>query len=187
MRTKDENKTKAIKHAVIELSQSEGLTNLTTAKVAKLAGVSPATIYLKYKDKTDMLSRIYEEVKTELHAGVQESILDAGDDVEAQLRAVLNYSVQQWHKYPKESEFINALWTNQELLDASAIESGNQKEGPLVDLFARIDANPAFINVPRVILEAFASLPGTVRQLASNNDQALIDQTIDLILKALKV
>lgn len=75
MRTKDENKIKAIKDAVIALCEADGFTNLTTAKVAKRAGVSPATIYLYYQDKTDLLSRLYEEVKDDLHKALLVSLL----------------------------------------------------------------------------------------------------------------
>src|SRR5699024_7513431 len=74
MRKIDKNKQRAIKQAVFDLSQSEGLFNMTTAKIAKTAGVSPATIYLYYQDKTDLLSRIYEEVKTNLHDGLDKVI-----------------------------------------------------------------------------------------------------------------
>ena len=42
----DEQKKLKIKAAVMTLVDQDGLTNLTTAKVAKTAGVSPATLYI---------------------------------------------------------------------------------------------------------------------------------------------
>lgn len=187
MRTKDENKVKAIKEAVIALCQQDGFTNLTTAKVAKRAGVSPATIYLNYVDKTDMLSRLYEEVKDDLHKGLAGAIAAAGDDVEAQIRAMLHYSIAQTVGHPKEAHFVSALWTNQELLDDAARAYGQTAAGPLVKLYQRISDAPEFIDAPEVIVAAFATVPTVVLQTATTEvDDDTIEQTIDLVVKVLK-
>ncbi|WP_125710420.1 TetR/AcrR family transcriptional regulator [Lacticaseibacillus porcinae] len=187
MRTKDENKVKAIKEAVIALCQKDGFTNLTTAKVAKRAGVSPATIYLNYEDKTDMLSRLYEEVKADLHKGLAGVIAAAGDSVEAQIRAMLHYSIEQVQAHPQESHFVSALWTNQELLDDAARAYGQTAAGPLVKLYQRIEDSPEFIDAPEVIVASIATLPTLVLQTATTSvDDATIAQTIDLVVKALK-
>lgn len=187
MRTKDENKIKAIKEAVIALCEADGFTNLTTAKVAKRAGVSPATIYLYYQDKTDLLSRLYEEVKDDLHKGLAGAIAAAGDDVEAQVRAMLRYSITQTQQYPKESHFVSALWTNQELLDDAARAYGQTAAGPLVKLYQQIAASPDFIDAPEVIVASFATVPQLVLQTANESvDASVIEQTIDIVIKALK-
>lgn len=187
MRTKDENKVKAIKEAVITLCEKDGFTNLTTAKVAKRAGVSPATIYLNYQDKTDMLSRLYEEVKDDLHKGLAGAISAAGDNVEAQLRAMLHYSITQAEQHPQESHFVSALWTNQELLDDDARAYGRVAAGPLLKLYQHIVASPDFIDAPEVIVAAVATLPTIVLQTATTPvDDGTINQAIDLAVKALR-
>ncbi|WP_338215482.1 TetR/AcrR family transcriptional regulator [Lacticaseibacillus salsurivasis] len=187
MRTKDENKIRAIKAAVIALAQQDGFTNLTTAKVAKRAGVSPATIYLNYKDKTDMLSRLYEEVKDDLHQGLAEAIAAAGAEIEAQLRAALHFSVAQTLAHPREAHFVSALWTNQELLDDAARAYGQGTAAPLVQLFQRLNASPDFTDAPAVIVASVASLPTIVLQTATDSvNQATIEQAIDVAVKALK-
>ena len=188
MRTKDENKIKAIKAAVIDLCQSDGFTNLTTAKVAKRAGVSPATIYLYYHDKTDLLSRLYEEVKDDLHAGLAGKIAAAGDDTAAQLRAMLQFSVAQAKRFPKESHFISALWTNQELLDESARAYGNVDAGPLLKLYQRVHDDPDFINCSDTVVASLANVPTTMIQTTSGSvSDDELNQAIDLVIKALKV
>jgi AcrR family transcriptional regulator len=187
MRKKDENKVRAIREAVIQLCAADGFTNLTTAKVAKLAGVSPATIYLNYKDKTDMLSRLYEEVKEDLHQGLSEAIAAAGEGIDAQLRAMLNFSITQAEKFPKESHFVSALWTNQELLDESARAFGNRAAGPLMELYQRIQDSSEFINAPESVVATMAAVPLLVIQNADNDiDESTVNQAIDLVLKALK-
>lgn len=186
MRTKDENKVKAIRQAVIDLSQKDGFTNLTTANVAKKAEVSPATIYLYYKDKTDLLSRLYEEVKTDLHEGLAAEINAAGTDLTAQLDAMLHFSVKQAQEFPKESHFISALWTNQELLDEQAQLFGSQEAGPLLDLYERIQANPGFIDASPAILGTFCSTPIVLIQTVPEVSNAEIEQTIALVIKTIQ-
>lgn len=61
LRKKDEEKQKCIKEAVVQLILQEGFHGASIAKIAKLAGVSPATVYIYYENKEDMLRNIYEE------------------------------------------------------------------------------------------------------------------------------
>ncbi|MCW3467297.1 TetR/AcrR family transcriptional regulator [Chitinophaga nivalis] len=61
MRVRDESKIQAITAKAIEMVANDGLENLGINRLAKAAGVSPATIYIYYKDKDDLLTRISEE------------------------------------------------------------------------------------------------------------------------------
>ena len=61
MRTKDPDKQKRIKAAVVELILREGIDGASVSKIAKEAGVSPATIYVYYTSKEDMLSEVFRE------------------------------------------------------------------------------------------------------------------------------
>lgn len=186
MRTKDEKKISAIKTAVIDLCQKDGFTNLTTAKVAKEAGVSPATIYLYYADKTDLLSRLYEEVKRSLHQGLTQQIEAAGPDLEQQLKAMLSYSVERVRQHPKESHFISALWTNQELLDDQAIEFGQSSEAPVTKLYNRLEQSDQFIDMSQEVFETFATVPTMVLQLDLNVTASALEQSIQMVIKAMK-
>ena len=55
MRTRDENKIEAIFQQALELIVNEGFDGFSMQKLAKAAGVSPATIYIYFKDKEDLL------------------------------------------------------------------------------------------------------------------------------------
>lgn len=61
MRTKDPDKQKRIKDAVVELILREGIDGASVSKIAREAGVSPATIYVYYTSKEDMLSEVFRE------------------------------------------------------------------------------------------------------------------------------
>ncbi len=62
MRVKDENKIRAINKKAIEIIVKEGLDGLSMQKLAKAAKVSPATIYLYYKNREDFIIQLYQEL-----------------------------------------------------------------------------------------------------------------------------
>ena len=66
MRRKDDEKEQRIRHAVIELMLQEGFNGTSIAKIARLAGVSPATVYIYYENKEEMLQDIYLEYSEEV-------------------------------------------------------------------------------------------------------------------------
>lgn len=61
MRKKDDEKQNSIKRSVVQLILQEGFHGTSISKIAKLAGVSPATVYIYYQNKEEMLRDIYQE------------------------------------------------------------------------------------------------------------------------------
>ncbi len=59
MRTKDESKDLAIREKALEMIVKDGFEGLSMGKLAKAANVSPATIYLYYKNREDLLNQLY--------------------------------------------------------------------------------------------------------------------------------
>ncbi|NNG26616.1 MAG: TetR/AcrR family transcriptional regulator [Ignavibacteriaceae bacterium] len=66
MRIKDELKQEAIIQATIKLVNKIGFVSSSVAKIAKEANVSPATIYIYYKNKEDLLVSTYIEIKKKM-------------------------------------------------------------------------------------------------------------------------
>ena len=66
MRKKDDEKEKSIKEAVIKLILQEGFHGTSISKIAKAAGVSPATVYIYFENKEIMLQDIYSEYSEEI-------------------------------------------------------------------------------------------------------------------------
>lgn len=66
MRKKDDEKYRNIKEAVIKLILKEGFHGTSMSKIAKEAGVSPATVYIYYQNKEMMLQDIYREYSEEI-------------------------------------------------------------------------------------------------------------------------
>ena len=62
MRTRDANKENSIREKAIEMIVKEGLDGFSMQKLAKAAAVSPATLYIYYKDRDDLVTQIATEV-----------------------------------------------------------------------------------------------------------------------------
>lgn len=60
-RRKDDEKQQNIKNAVVQLILEEGFQGASISKIARAAGVSPATVYIYYDNKDAMLRDIYRE------------------------------------------------------------------------------------------------------------------------------
>jgi AcrR family transcriptional regulator len=63
MRRKDEFKQDALFRATVKLVNEIGFVSSSVAKIAKEAGISPATIYIYYENKEDLLVSTYMDIK----------------------------------------------------------------------------------------------------------------------------
>jgi len=61
MRPKNLIKEEAIRSVALQMIAEEGLENLSMQKLAKVAGISPRTIYIKYENKEDLLIKLFIE------------------------------------------------------------------------------------------------------------------------------
>lgn len=66
MRTKDDEKDSALFEATVKLVNEIGFASSSVSKIAREAGVSPATIYVYYKNKEDLLVSTYIAIKLDL-------------------------------------------------------------------------------------------------------------------------
>jgi AcrR family transcriptional regulator len=94
MRKKDDEKEKSIKEAVIKLILQEGFHGTSISKIAKTAGVSPATVYIYFENKEIMLQSIYSEYSEEIFDYLLEQVNRrmAGPQIlEILIRSYYNY------------------------------------------------------------------------------------------------
>lgn len=74
MRRKDDRKQQNIKQAVLKLIVSEGLQGASISKIAREAGVSPATVYIYYDNKEAMLQDLYREYQQQVRNFLAERV-----------------------------------------------------------------------------------------------------------------
>ncbi|MCK7556425.1 TetR/AcrR family transcriptional regulator [Chitinophaga sedimenti] len=58
MRLRDEQKQAIVHQAALKMIVEDGLDGLSMQKLAKAAGISPATIYIYYKDRDDLILQV---------------------------------------------------------------------------------------------------------------------------------
>jgi TetR/AcrR family transcriptional repressor of multidrug resistance operon len=61
VRQRDESKELALREKAIEIIITEGFDGLSMQKLAKAANVSPATIYIYFKDREDLIEQIIQD------------------------------------------------------------------------------------------------------------------------------
>lgn len=94
MRKKDDQKQKNIKKAVIKLTLEEGFHGTSISKIAKAAGVSPATVYIYYENKEIMFHEIYLEYSEEIFHKLISKVhkdMDGKELIEVLIRSYYNY------------------------------------------------------------------------------------------------
>ena len=105
MRCKDTNKQQRIKEAVVQLILREGLSGLSMNKIAKEAGVSPATIYIYYENKEQMLADIFRDYANRAYDYLflqLRSDMGGAELIDTLIRGYADYIVN----YPEEFGFV---------------------------------------------------------------------------------
>ena len=72
MRIRDESKIESVFDEALSMVVREGFDGLSMQKLAKAAGVSPATIYIYFKDRDDLLLKLHRRERDRFFAFVME-------------------------------------------------------------------------------------------------------------------
>jgi len=108
MRARDENKEQAIRDNALEMVVDKGFDGLSMQKLAKKAGVSPATIYIYFKDREDLILQIYLRESVRLFDATLKNF-DPGMSFEEGLRIQWINRAKYCIKYPKQMHFLEQI------------------------------------------------------------------------------
>ena len=164
VRNKDEKKEKAIFDAAIGLITANGFADTSMSKIAKTADVSPATIYVYFENKEDMLNKTYSHVKREMATALAKG-LKPELSVEEAFKIIWNnfykYTVNNSVKFSFTEQFANSP-----IVDRIRREEGMSYFLPLFEWFERGKREKVFKNLSVEIFAAFAFAPliGLVKQ-----------------------
>lgn len=195
MRVKDTVKEENIRRKAIEMIVREGLQGFGINKLAKAAGVSPATIYIYFKDKEHLINTICMEIGTTL---IEFSLRDFDPDMsfEEGLRIQWKNRLAFFLQYPVEMEFFEVIRYTIFYEEVSKMMS--RDFGAILQRFMnKACQNKQLIALPFEVYWAVAF--GPLYQLVKfhtqgksyvNNNFDLTDkvmtQALNLVLKALK-
>lgn len=195
MRIRDENKKEAIFQKALEMIVNEGFEGLSMQRLARAAEVSPATIYIYFKDKEDMLLQLHKRE----HGRFMDNTVE-GFDPEMDFATGLATQWKNRAKYvidhPDRAHFMEHF-TFTPLL-AKSVQSRDPRFSDMMRRFvSKAIANKELVEMPFEVYwsVAFAPLYNLVRyHKAGMNLQGekfeltdtMLMQTLSLVLKALK-
>ena len=102
MRKKDDEKRNSIKKAVVEIILEQGMNGASISKIAKSAGVSPATVYIYYENKDEMLRDIYNEYAEDIFSHLLhqlDSHMSGEQFIDSLVREYYSYITSNEEKY----------------------------------------------------------------------------------------
>lgn len=133
MRKIDETKREQIIKSVFKITYEDGIANLSIGKIGKAVGVSKATIYIYFDNKTDMLGKIYLDVKDLMDDGLVK-LLDKNISYRDRVGNVLKHFAQKFIDHPLEANFMRSIQNNPTLVDKEVIEESEKMAEPLYNL-----------------------------------------------------
>ena len=195
MRTRDENKMEAIYREALKMVVNEGFEGLSMQRLAKSAGVSPATIYIYFQDKEDLLLQLHKRELDKYFAFILEEFdpeMDFATGLALQWKRRAQYVIE----HSDEAHFMEQFKYTP-LLPKTV----GMRDMHFVEVMRRF-VTKAIENKELVVMPfevywsvAFAPLYNLVRYHKSGMNHAgekfqltdaMLMQTLSLVLKALK-
>ena len=100
MRTRDQAKYDAIVKASINLTNELGMDGISISKIAKKARVSPATIYIYFENKEDLLTKLYRDIRRKMSQGALKG-LEEGMTTEEVFKSIWYHAFTFNLKHPE--------------------------------------------------------------------------------------
>lgn len=111
MRIKDEKKYESIILASMQQFREDGFAKASIAKIAKVAGVSPATIYIHFENKEDLILKLYLQLKKDMSEYVLSEV-DLDGCIESEYKKIwmnyYNFCFDEKDKIDYLMQFINS-------------------------------------------------------------------------------
>jgi len=195
MRPRDENKELLIRQKAIEMVVENGLGGFSVNKLAKAAGVSPATIYIYYKDKDDLITKLCVDVAGKM---MDYSFKDFSPEMDFAVGLKIQWQnrMKYFISYPTEMEFIEIMRYSRYYEEVSKtltttfgfilgpfMENSIQKK-QLIPLPFEVYWSIAFAPLYQLIKYHYQGKSYVNSSFELNEE--LMGQTLGLVLKALK-
>lgn len=157
IRQKCDKKRKALLEATLNLVNNNGFHDAPMSKIAKMASVSPATIYIYFENKQDLINQLYLEIKAAFSAyafknyNEEESVKDSFKQV------WMNIADFKLNQIP-ESNFLSQI-DNSPIVDEESRLKGLKHLQPLLDLWQRGQQKGVIKLVSPYLLYAYTIYP----------------------------
>ncbi len=161
MRPKNLIKEEAIRSIALQMIADDGLENLSMQKLAKAAGISPRTIYIKYDNKEDLLIKLFiEEVLGAYEKAILENFnpeMDFAEGVKKLWMNAFGYFKNNRHafvliQYGKSSPLLNKAYQEKNIREGDYF-------GPILHFLELNTAKGIIRNFPHEVNRALLFSP----------------------------
>mgnify|MGYP003645494495 FL=1 len=177
------DKKKALVKATIQLVNNNGFHATPMSKIAKMANVSPATIYLYFENKQDLLNQTYIEVKavyTEYAFETYKETMSVEAGFELIWKRIANFKLHEC-----ENAMFLAQCDNTPIIDETSRQEGIKHLQPLLDLWTRGKKEGIIKPISEYLLYAYAINPLSFLMMTQNRGAFTLDKShIDQAYKA---
>lgn len=177
------DKRNALIDATIELVNNNGFHATPMSKIAKMACVSPATIYLYFENKQDLVNKTYIEVKAS-YTAYAFATYNESMSVEKGFEIIWKRIAQFKLKESAYATFL-AQCDNTPMIDEASRQEGIKHLQPLLNLWARGKKEGLIKPLSDYMLYAYAINPLSFLMIAQNRGSIqLNDQQLEEAYKA---
>ncbi|WP_026839737.1 TetR/AcrR family transcriptional regulator [Gillisia sp. JM1] len=155
--SKGQNKREALVKATIKLVNNNGFHATPMSKIAKMAGISPGTIYLYFENKQNLINQVYIEVKASFS---DFAFMDYEEyfSVEKGFEKIWKNIAVFKLKEVEEAMFLSQC-DNTPMIDEPSRKEGLKHLQPLLDLWVRGQNEGIIKQVSPYMLYAFSIYP----------------------------
>ncbi|MBE7660354.1 TetR/AcrR family transcriptional regulator [Tenacibaculum finnmarkense genomovar finnmarkense] len=169
------DKRNALVKATIELVNNNGFHATPMSKIAKMAKVSPATIYLYFESKQDLVNQTYIEVKskyTDYAFATYSDKVSVEDGFEIIWKRIAEFKLQEC-----ENAMFLAQCDNTPVIDEESRQEGIKHLQPLLDLWNRGKKEGIIKPMSDYILYAYAINPLSFLMISQKRGVFTLDET----------
>lgn len=167
------DKRNALINATIELVNNDGFHATPMSKIAKMACVSPATIYLYFENKQDLVNKTYLEVKSSYTAyafATYDETMSVKEGFEVIWKRIAEFKLKE----DAYAMFL-AQCDNTPMIDEVSRQEGIRHLQPLLDVWKRGIKEGVIKPMSDYMLYAYAINPLSFLTIAQNRGALVLD------------
>ncbi|TXD49242.1 TetR/AcrR family transcriptional regulator [Polaribacter sp. IC073] len=172
---KSKDKRNALIKATIELVNNNGFHATPMSKIANMANVSPATIYLYFENKQDLVNKTYVEVKAKYTDYAFETY-DVDMSVEKGFELIWK-RIADFKLKDCENAMFLAQCDNTPVIDETSRQEGIKHLQPLLDLWSRGKKEGIIKPMSDYLLYAYSINPLSFLMMSEKRGAFKLDKT----------
>lgn len=151
------DKKKALLDATLNLVNNDGFHKASMSKIAKLAKVAPATIYLYFENKQDLINSLYLTVKSSFS---EHAFKDYQENLPVKKGfEIIWYNIADYKLNKIDEATFLSQCDNTPIIDEAIAEEGLKHLQPLVDLWEKAKEEGIVKPLSNYILYAYTIYP----------------------------